>query len=299
MEKAILKTLIYADIFDYPLTLFEIHKWLIGKKATLRQVEFAIGGLVQSEKCKVKSGYFLLPKREGLVSKRKRREKQSAVYLKKVRLIVRLLKTIPWVKLVGISGGLAMENAEKSDDIDLFLVTAKNRLWISRLLTLAILAMTGQRRTVKDSKRQAAGKLCPNIFVEEDQLSQMSQDLYLAHEILQMQLLWQRDNVYGKYLEENDWAFEFLPNWVGSLSSRRRSGSTSERELDNWIPASAGMTMEKLAKWLQLKLMSQPKGMERILNGAVYFHPDDYRLKVLSEYQRKIRKIKKIYPERA
>src|SRR5262245_34090416 len=48
MESAILKTLIYADIFDYPLKAWEIHKWLISKKkCELSEVEESLRRLVK------------------------------------------------------------------------------------------------------------------------------------------------------------------------------------------------------------------------------------------------------------
>lgn len=215
MEKAILKTLMYADIFDYPLSIFEIHKWLVGRKATLRQVESALGGLVQSAKCKVQSGYYFLPKKAGLISKRKRRQKQSAIYLRKAKVLVQILKIIPWIKLAGISGGLAMENASKGDDIDLILITAKNRLWLSRILALGLLSLTGQRRKQGEDGRKIAGKLCLNILLEEDRLAQLNKDIYLAHEVLQMRPLWHKSGIYHQYLEDNSWVFKFLPNWTG------------------------------------------------------------------------------------
>ncbi len=291
MEKAILKTLIYADIFDYPLKINEIHKWLIGKKVTIRQIEKAIGKLVQSAKCKVQSGYYFLPRKNGLVAERRRREKQSATYLRKARILSQILKIIPWIKLVGISGGLALHNASKKDDIDLFIITNKNRLWISRLLVLGLLSLIGQRRKVGEKGREIAGKLCLNILLEEDRLEQENKDIFVAHELLQMWPLWQRGGIYSKYLEDNSWAFQFLPNWTTNVSSPRRRGSNSERNSFNWIPAFAGMTLEKMAKWWQLKIMQKPIGLERIEEGALYFHPEDCRLKVLTEYRLRVKSL--------
>lgn len=46
--------------------------------------------------------------------------------------------------------------------------------------------------------------------------------------------------------------------------------------------------LEKLAKWFQLKIMVEPQGMERIEEGAVYFHPQDCRPQVLKEYRSRI-----------
>src|SRR3990167_8778923 len=100
MEKAILKTLIYGDIFDYPLKVYEIHKWLIGKKANLRQVEKALEILIVKGKVKKVKGYYVLPKRKELVNKRKRREKQSKAYFRKAKLLALILKIVPWIKLV-------------------------------------------------------------------------------------------------------------------------------------------------------------------------------------------------------
>lgn len=206
MERAIIKTLTYADIFDYPLLAYEIHKWLISKKASLRQVEKAL------DRLNIK-GYYFLPGRQNIVRKRYLREKQSKKFLNKAKFASWFLKFIPTLKLIGISGGLALNNADKNDDIDLFLITAKNRLWITRLLVILILDFWGMRRKVKMSKDEASGKLCPNILLEEDQLEQKNKDLFTAHEVLQMKVIWQRGNIYKKYLEDNNWAFKFLPNW--------------------------------------------------------------------------------------
>ena len=309
MEKAILKTLIYASLFDYPLKVYEIHKWLIGKKVTLYQVEKAIEKLVQKGKCKATNGYYFLPGKASLVVKRKSREKQSAKYLMKAQLLTQILKFIPWIKLVGISGGLAMANASKGDDIDLFIVTDKNRLWISRILAIGILDFLRVRRKPNMKISKVAGKICLNILLEEDRLEQDNKDIFMAHEVLQMKVLWVRGGVYSKYLLDNEWVFKFLPNWISNargsiLSSPRplrpprlgktgreasRRGSKSEPDSINWIPTFVGMTMmENLAKWLQLKIMHKPKGLERIEDGALYFHPNDCRAAILQEYKARI-----------
>lgn len=280
MEKAILKTLIYADIFEFPLKAWEIHKWLIGKKTTLRQIEEVLTGLINIKKINTKKGYYFLPGKDRFVAKRLIRQKQSARYLRKAEFLVQILKLIPWIKLVGVSGGLAMDNAGREDDIDLIVITAKNRLWISRILTLCLFSLTTQRRRVGEKGRKIAGKLCLNMLLEEDRLSQKNKDIYLAHEVLQMKVLWERDGIYGKYLENNLWAFKLLPNWIGNSWEQAKK----EEDQQNTILD----VFENLAKRFQLKIMQEPKGMERIGNGALYFHPNDIRQDILVKYKLKI-----------
>lgn len=306
MEKAILKTLIYADIFDYPMKAWEIHKWLIGKKASLQQVAKALNrlrvkgnpsGSLRTSGERVKD-YYCLPGRSSLVKKRQQREKQSKRYLWKAKFFAWFLKIISTIKLIGISGGLAMNNADKSDDIDLFLVTSKNRIWLSRLLANLILDFLGIRRKAKMKKDSVAGKICINILVEEDMMEQTFKDLYVAHEVLQMKVLWQRDDgVYNKYLESNAWAFKFLPNWItgqnvqGKMYNVKTKKSVKKNNSKLYIVNSTFDLVEQLAHKFQLWYMKKPEGMERIENGALYFHPNDIRNSILKEYRQRIKTI--------
>lgn len=288
MENAILKTLVYADLFDYPLKAWEIHKWLIGKKATLRQLEKALARL--NKKIKIQKGYYFLPRRDALVSKRKKREKYSAQYLQRAMWIGQLFKLIPWIKLVGVSGNVAMDNASKVDDIDLMIVTRKKRLWISRIIMLGLLEIVGKRRKRGDSGKKASGKICINLLLEENQLAQRNKDIYVAHEVLQMRVLWQKDGIYQKYLEDNQWAFQYLPNWITSQKFEVRSSEsrfTKKKTSSLVIHHSVHDVLESIAKWVQLKYMSKPKGAERISDSALYFHPRDYRPEILSNFQKR------------
>lgn len=274
MKRAILKTLIYADIFDYPLKVNEIHKWLIGRKAALRQVEKAL---------KVSREYYFLPKREGLVAKRKLYEKNSVSYMLKAKIIAQILRVIPWVKLVGVSGGLALSNASKKDDIDFFIITAKKRLWLSRFFILGLLSFLRQRRKKGDRGVKIAGKVCVNILLEEDKLEQKNKDIYVAHEVLQMRPLWERDGIYAKYLQSNKWAFKFLPNWIGGVNKKAKASVSARNSFIDKI--------ENLAKWLQLTIIQKPTGAERIEDGSLYFHPNDCRKEVLKKYAQKLNKL--------
>lgn len=190
-----------------------------------------------------------------------------------------------------------MDNVDKLDDIDLFIITGKKRLWISRILALGFLSLLGQRRKKDEKGKKIAGKFCINILLEDDKLKQQHKDIFIAHELLQMKVLWQRGEVYSKYLAENEWAFKFLPNWIqdprhpADLQSYRASSITALLRPGSGVnrsPSPPVTLLDNLARWLQLKIMREPQGMERITDGAVYFHPQDYRLMVLSEYRRKL-----------
>ncbi len=293
MEKAILKALIYSDLFEYPLKAWEIHKWLIGKKATLRQVEKTLRIKKLEGRIKDKEGYFFLKRRAKLVRQRKNREKISEKYFKQAKFVSFFLKIIPWIKLVGVSGSLSMMSASKSDDIDFFIITQRGRLWISRLWIILVLNLLNIRRKPSHSKKKSIGKICVNLLLDEDSLTLTDKNIYLAHEVLQMMPLWERDNIYSKYLEDNAWVFKYLPNWITSTSSMYHVSSIKyfkkqDSHNTDYIIHNTFNLLEQIAKWFQLKYMRQPKGMEKITETALYFHPEDKGREVLSIFKRKI-----------
>lgn len=250
-------------------------------------MEKILESLIKKRKIQTYKEYFFLNGKKELVNKRLKKEKQSLTYLRKAKILLQALKLIPSIKLVGISGGLALNNASKTDDIDLFIITSKGRLWLSRLLAIVILDLLGVRRKAKMNKVQTFGKLCLNILLEEDKLEQERKDIYVAHEVLQMKVLWQRDGVYSKYLSDNEWVFKFLPNWTTGENVQGKMYKVKFKKKNHklYIVNYTFTLLEKLARKFQLTIMKPPTGMERIEDGALYFHPLDYRLKVLEEYR--------------
>lgn len=284
MEKAIIKTLAYYDIFNYPLKVWEVHKWLIGSEAGLKQVEKKLKKLRLESKVGDKGDYWFLPRKKGLVSGRNVREKISYNHLNKARFISNIFKIVPWIKLVGVSGSLAMMGSSKLDDIDLFIITGKNRIWITRLLLIFITSLTGLRRKRREKILSAAGKICINLILEEDNLAQKKRNIYLAHEVLQMRVLWQKENIYSKFLHDNEWVFRYLPNWKSGIKQNQRLNIKMKN--DNLKLKSKRIVdwLEETAKRFQLKIMDSPSGQERIETGALYFHPEDKGKKILERY---------------
>lgn len=295
MEKAILKTLAYSDIFDYPIKMWEIHKWLIFKKADFKQIEKAVDRLIRKQKIQTFKEFYFLPGRKRLVVKRLKKQQQSKWNLLKIKWIGKSLSVIPWIRLIGVSGSLAMENAGKQDDIDLFIVTAKNRLWLSRLLVLSMLDLMGVRRKFDMDRGKARGKVCVNLLLEEDRLAQ-TQDLYTAHEVLQMKVLRQKDKTYFKFLSDNDWVFNFLPNWTTDGAKHQKGQVvgkkvSTKKRLETVLQNPYVEVLEKLSRILQLKLMHKAKGQEQVLPNALYFHPENYQEQVLKLYKSKVKSL--------
>lgn len=287
MEKAVLKTLAYYDVFDFPLKAWEIHKWLIGKKASLQQVQKALEKLLKKEKIGLSKGYYFLISRKKVVKKRLEKEVVSEKHLKTAKYFGLLFRLIPWVKLVGISGSLSMMGSAKTDDIDLFIITSTNRIWVTRLCLIFLTELTGLRRKRREKLLSATGKICINLILEESNLAQYKKNIYLAHEVLQMRPLWQKDEVYTNFLHSNDWAFNYLPNWRSNIKSQKLKLKNPE----NYIKKEeVGLLnhLEKLAETLQRKIMESPSGAERIESGALYFHPEDKGKKILEEYKKRI-----------
>ncbi len=284
MEKVIIKTIVYYDIFDFPLKAWEVHKWLYKKKAILTDVEKNLRKLEKKKILIKKNDHYFLSGKGNLSLIRERKEKISEGHLRKAKFIAAIFKIIPWVKLAGISGSLAMGASTYKDDIDFFIVTENRRIWISRFFLIVLTTLAGVRRKRREKALSAAGKICINLILENGNLALKDKNIYLAHEVLQMQPLWQRDNVYFNFLHANQWAFEYLPNWKTNIKTTtslvKGKENTGFQFMDN---------LEEWAKSLQLKIMNKPSGEERIESGALFFHPENKGVKIIEEYKKRLK----------
>lgn len=296
IQHAIMKTIIYADIFDCPLKIEEIKKWLIESGITNQPVcaggELRINNL---KNIKEKDGYYFLKGRDKLVALRKEKEKYSLEKLKIVKKIAALLKLIPTIKLVGLTGALAVNNAKDDDDIDLFIITSRGLLWTTRFMVTVLVEISGRRRC--PNAINVNNKICLNMFVDEDHLEipHKEQDLFSAHEVVQMKLLWDKDETYKKFLRANEWVKKFLPNAIRNAIKTRSARWQSL----TWIPPmveelvkSFFNVLEKIFKNSQLWYMIKRRTTEVIKEGIIRFHPHDARIWILKKYRERIKRFR-------
>ena len=197
LSQAILHTLTYSDIFDYPLTELEVHQYLTGIKASFEEVTEAL----EDGPIRRTGNYFTLPGREAIVSIRLDREARSQKLLPHALRYGRILGALPYIRMVALTGSLAVMNISESADFDYMLVAARGRVWTARAFALALNRLT----------RLRGHTLCPNLIVSEDALEWRLHDLYSARELCQMIPITGLD-VYKQLLNANHWTNEFLPN---------------------------------------------------------------------------------------
>ena len=202
--RAIIKTLVYSDVFDYPLRKRELWKFL-NIRAHINKVSFdkILNQMVLEKKIETKNGLYFLNGKKVLVATRLERKKISVNKLEIAKKAAKIISFIPTVKLIGVSGSLSQRNARREDDIDFFIVTAHSSLWITRFFVNVLLLLTGYKRSIRDSR--GMNLVCPNLFLSEDNLSLSSsrRNLFSAREIAQLYILLDRDNTHEKFLTAN------------------------------------------------------------------------------------------------
>lgn len=212
--KAIFRTLTYADIFDYPLEDKEIWQYLIsGNRVGFDLLKEELAKAVGQKQIFLAGKFYFLQGREKIVALRKRRKIASRNKMKIAHRVAGWLKSIPTIKMVAITGALAMDNSEKDDDIDLLIVTAKKRLWLTRLLTTFLVELMAERRRPND--KEFKDKICLNMFLDEENLpvTQTERNLFSAHEVCQLKPIWDRGDIYKRFVRANEWTTRYLANW--------------------------------------------------------------------------------------
>ncbi len=296
IKEALLATICYADVFDYPLTLEEVEKWLIGIRgkqvrsgqASKRKMLQDISGITS------KDGYIFLRGRTRILTLRKQRAVWAGPKVQLAKHAAALLKIIPTIKLIGVTGGLAMDNAHEHDDIDFYIATCRKTIWVTRFLATVLLEIYKLRRKPQDTEFQ--NKICLNMYVDEDHLGVVlkERDLFSAHEVLQLKPLWERDNTYEKFLNHNRWVKKYLPNAWGVKVESRKSKVESRKSWMHSVLFSichvTCMILEPVFRWFQLWYMQKRRSSEVVSDTLIRFHPHDARVWVKAKYAMRLGK---------
>jgi len=244
LERAILETLAYSDIFEYPLRLDELHRYLL--------LQAEMGCLPQTiellhDQVGENDGYYFLAGRESIIDIRKHREAHSQKLFQLAWKYGRIIGMLPFIRMVALTGSLAVLNSSDESDFDFMLVAASGRVWIARAFALLFNRLT----------RLFGYTLCPNLIVSENALIWSRHDLYSARELCQMIPVSGMDT-YHKLMQANGWVRDFLPNVIVRASKTSKDAKAlRQRFLEFPLRGKLGDRIEswemkrKIARFLQ------------------------------------------------
>jgi hypothetical protein len=201
-ELAIARSVVYASLFDYPLTLAQLRQTLIESTQTPSQIVATYRSSPGLQRLiDHRDGYFFPKGRADLIDERRQREARSRQFLRHHRVLLQLICAMPYVRMVALSGSVAHLNLEGAGDLDLFIVTRGRRVWSTTVAILLLAKLLRRRRIV-----------CANFVVADSRLVLEQQDLFTASQVIHLKPLVGR-NVFLDLLAANRFVFRFYPNF--------------------------------------------------------------------------------------
>ncbi len=281
ISRSVINTLTYAGFYNSSLTSKEIYLRLISSKPIHQsEVEKIIEELKQRGKLKTKNGKYSLAQ----ISDRENSDFRQKLNKAKKDLMV--LKKIPWLKFIGISGSVASHSSKKEDDIDVVLIASHHRLWLTRLLVMFLMRISG-----KKIRRYASSfykdYYCFNLLLSEPdlRLPLEKRNLFNAYQLYFIDSILDKNNLKKKlYLQNKYWVKKYLANFADTIT--KDNASTAGNSFDAII---LGVNIGKifgcidnLAFKAQREYMSKKLKKEIITRNYAFFHPKD-NSRIISE----------------
>lgn len=203
LGKSIIKTLAYYDIFDYPLKAEEIYYNLGTNSVSLTEIENEVEQL-----CKIgitfnKNNFYLLRNNENFISRRLEGNRLAEKKLISAYRMTKLISKFPYVRAVLLSGSISKGYMEKDSDVDYFIITHPNRLWVTRLLLMLF------KKVFLLNSRKV---FCINYFVDTETLEIEEKNIFTATELATLIPIYGKD-LYDELYKNNIWIKKFYPNF--------------------------------------------------------------------------------------
>lgn len=226
LSKNVLATITYYDIFDYPLTSFEIWKYLISwnveneihlpdrqiyednDKIALKDIMKELGSMELKNHLDECRGFYFIKGRKELVGQRIERGKISEKKFKIIKRAAWLLRFAPFVRMISITGRMAMKNADQKSDLDFIVALEKEHIFTGRIFVTAITHILGIRR----HGEKIANRICLNYFITDESLEISLKDLFSSSEYSFAIPIFGWE-VFRDFQEKNSWIKNYRPNF--------------------------------------------------------------------------------------
>jgi hypothetical protein len=248
-QSEIIKTVLYFDIFRYPLTedeLFEYSNTTVTREIFGAELNTLVeNGLI------VRNGEFImsLNRNSEDIQARLKGNSGAGKIMPTAHKYSKKIASFPFVEAVCISGSLSKNYFDARSDIDFFIITRPGRLWLCR--TFLILRYKLLPARLKKY-------WCTNYFISADDLTLPDRNAFTATELAFLKPTINHSG-YKKLLEQNHWYKALFPN-------------KSPEEAQPFMTHSPG-TIKRSVEWL--------------LSGRIGQLADNYLLRITHAHWRK------------
>ena len=238
--------------------------------------------------------FYSLQNNHKLAQRRREGNEKAFELLQTATKVASLLACFPYVRGVAVSGSLSKNFADEDSDIDLFIITTRNRLWIARTFMHIF-----KKFTFLFNKQHL---FCMNYYVAEDGLEIIEKNLYTAIEIATLLPL-QGDTAFNNFYAANSWIRSYLPNNFLRISTARRINRGAIKVLSEAIfNNSMGTALNEMlmditaSRWhrktQRLQLNSHGVVMSMDASGQYAKpHPDEFQQQFIAIYKSKVEKL--------
>ena len=204
LSKGIIRCLLYFDIFQYPLTVEEIHKYCCGFPATEDEIKLKLQVLETAGYISSKMSFYSVKSIEiaSQVERRIKGNKEAEKFLKIAARFSKFISSFPFVRGICLSGSLSKGYADSESDIDYFIITEPGRLWICRTLLILF-----KKLFLLNSHKY----FCVNYFIDTDNLAIPDKNIFTATEMLSIIPTYNAE-LYSQLMKANTWVTDFYPN---------------------------------------------------------------------------------------
>lgn len=293
--KKVILTILYHEVFSYPLTLSEIKQRVNISDLSTTELREAVDHLVDLEMLHKVEDYYSVKKRPDWVKSRKVANQLSQKVEAKALRRAEFISKFPFIRGVFFSGTFAKGIMMADSDIDFFIITGPNRLWLAR--TLLIL----YKKILLLNSRKF---FCVNYFVDEERLLIEEQNLFTATEITTLRPAFGTE-IYRAFRRKNRWATRYYPNF------QSREGLASEiksTHLKKWLEkrfsGSLGARLDTffykktLQFWRRKFDWMDEDTFQIALKSKSYVskhHPNNFQDRVLRKYHYAIEEFEKLH----
>jgi len=294
LRSSILKVIAYFDLFSYPLAIQDIC-WFLDVEARQENVQEEVEALVRENRLFRVGPFFSLQDDPALAVRRLRGEVRADELLSIANRGARILYQFPYVRGVCISGSLSKRCADEKADIDYFIITRANRLWIARTLMHLFKKLTYLRG------RQH--RYCMNYFVDEEAMEIKEKNIFTAVELITLMPVCGNGGLV-KFFQANNWTSEYLPHYHDRPKEAEGTPSSSllKRVLEKLLDHRLGDRLENYLRGLTDRRWSRKtergdinmKGDTMTLQCDQHYSrpdPEIFQQKILNKYHRRVKEV--------